>query len=128
MKNINQKKGFLLIEAAFFIVILGICLPSLLNLFNNVLSSSSAVEKMNTATMLAESKIEMISGTRFSEIVAEGVTAFVGDFSDYSYQVALGNCPDYAVQDECVLIDVIVSHAQIPDVTLTSIASNYNEW
>lgn len=85
-----MKKGFSLLELVMTIVIAGIIIFPLLNVFINAAAKNPTLEALGVALHLAEAKMESVSNKTFASITAEGVTPFVGGaFSGYNSEVIM---------------------------------------
>jgi prepilin-type N-terminal cleavage/methylation domain-containing protein len=84
-----MKKGFTLIELVMAIVIAGIIVVPLLNIFINVSTKNPTLEPLGIALHLAEGKMESLINKEFGNITAESLTPFGADFSDYNSEVII---------------------------------------
>lgn len=117
-----------MIELIIAIVVLSIAIGTLGNVLANMTTQAVLPRSLNTSTHLAEQELERVSGLRFSAVANEGPTSYTGNFSDYSYQVAVSAVPATLATDPAQAqykqVAVTVSHATGGSVTLTTVVTN----
>jgi len=86
-----MKKGFTLIEMVMTIVIGSIAVYSVIMIFVNTTSRNAQVDNLSIAVNLASSKIEQVSNKEYLNISSEALTAFTGQFTNFSSQVLATN-------------------------------------
>lgn len=112
-----MKKGFTLIELVMAIVIAGVIVVPLLNVFINTSTGNPSLEALNTALHLAEAKMESVSNKDFASIVSEGTAPFGGDFSAYNSEVVM----HYVASSEIeTFVDPVVTDYKWVKVKITS--------
>ena len=87
MKSFSSRSGFSLIEAVLAIVLLGASFLGLSLLLSNTTVHNIDLDISNTAILLARDTMVETKAQKFDDIDDVSITAFGGDFSDYSYQV-----------------------------------------
>ena len=111
------KSGFTLIEIVMAIVIAGIVLIPLLNIFMTVPAKNPKLDAFIMAVELADGKMETVCNQTFSSIVAQPVTAVGGNFPDFSSQVVV----NYVASTEPnVSVDPTVTEYKKIQVLVTS--------
>ena len=129
----HKNKGYLLVERAISIVILGICLPLFVSSYFHALINFNYGETVNTAVFLAEAQIERITSLRFQDVICAAPFTCPGGQGQYQCQVVVSTAAPTGMTGwdptKCKQVQVIVSHPNLPNsITLTSIVSRYNEW
>lgn len=128
-----KKNGFTLIELIMAVVILGIVVLSVLNIFININFKNPKLEAVSTSLYLASAKLEEISNRNFNSITSESLTSFLGDFSDYNYSVQAAYVASQEIEEVSLTptsykwIKVFVSSYSLGSLevsTLVSDASN----
>ena len=133
-KFLRNKSGFTFIEVLIAIVILAVALPPLLITMMTVVMESNVNAISDQASFLAERELERILSYRFDAVVDEGPTAYTGNYSDYSYEVAVSA---FTVSDpaaitnvcgfdtsQCKKIQITITNTNGANVYLTTIATN----
>ena len=124
----SSQKGFNLIEVIIVILVLSLAVGTLLISFSGVVQMSVTPELLDRSVELAERELERVSGLRFSSVVNDGPVSYAGDFSDYSYQIAVSPVPAALAADPGMLqykqVQVTVTHASAGSVTLSTVVTN----
>ncbi|MFA5839422.1 MAG: prepilin-type N-terminal cleavage/methylation domain-containing protein [Candidatus Margulisiibacteriota bacterium] len=85
------RDGFTLIELVMTIVIGSIAVYSVIMIFVNTTSRNAQVDNLSIAVHLASSKIEQVSNKAYLNVSSEALSAFTGQFSNFSSQVLVTN-------------------------------------
>jgi prepilin-type N-terminal cleavage/methylation domain-containing protein len=86
-----KRKGMTLVEIVMTIVIGGIVFASLMKVFTNITDRSVNLELVGIGQMLVASKLEEVCGRSFDGVSSESLTAFGGDFTDFSSTLEVFN-------------------------------------
>lgn len=133
MKN---NKGLTIIEIIIILAIIGATIPPLLVAFSNVVAKGADAKTVMVATNLAEEKMEEILGNSdFDSIISVDITPFIGDFSDYNYQVVVNFVDESAIDTplppgspptDLKRVQVIITKTGLAgfNITLTSVITN----
>jgi Tfp pilus assembly protein PilV len=125
MKN----KGFTFIELIMIIVIVGIAVVPLIQMFTTSLKGSADAESNSIALELAQDKMEETKQLSFAAIASTSGT-FASPFTAYSYQVTVGyvdqNFNNSGSPTNYKKVEVKVIHTSGTSTTLTTVVSNHS--
>ena len=134
MKQLIQKEhGFTLLEIILVIVVIGIAIPPVLSLFTQNLTDSIESEVYTKANLHAMERMDEILGDKravddgygWSYILQSGQYPNDTPESGYTRSVSIDTTGNSFGGVTYALIQVIVSHANINNVVLTSWATDY---
>ncbi len=134
MKQLIQKEhGFTLLEVILVIVVIGIAIPPVLTLFTQNLTDSTESEAYTKASLHAIERMEEILGDKravddgygWSYILQSGQYPNDTPESGYTRSVSIDTTGNSFGGVTYALIQVIVSHANINNVVLTTWATDY---
>lgn len=124
-------KGFTLVETIIAIVVIGVVFLGLLAIFTGVFTNAARDEIVTIATGLAKGEIERVTSLSFSNILdqhRDSPVSFVGDFSNYSWQVRVDAVPSAIANDPGMAnykqVEARVTNALIGDINLKTIVTN----
>lgn len=127
MKN---KKGFTLIETVIFIVLMGIIMTPVGLLISNLVVQNSKSQIWATVISLAEGEMERVTGTRFSAVGDEAVSAFASPFTSFTKEVVVdyvnANNLDTSVvgPTDYKRVQIKVTHPLSGTVSIVTLVSN----
>ena len=125
----KREKGFTFIELIMVILIVGIAIIPLIQMFTTSLKGSADTEATSIALELAQDKMEETKQLGFAAIASTSGT-FASPFTAYSYQVTMsyvdsglsssGSPTDYKK------VEIKVTHTSGTSTTLTTVVSNHS--
>ena len=125
MKN----KGFTFIELIMIIVIVGVAVVPLIQMFTTSLKGSADAEVTSIALELAQDKMEETKQLSFAATSSTSGT-FASPFTAYSYQVTVGyvdqNFNNSGSPTNYKKVEVKVIHTSGTSTTLTTVVSNHS--
>ncbi|MFC1540482.1 prepilin-type N-terminal cleavage/methylation domain-containing protein [Candidatus Margulisiibacteriota bacterium] len=127
-----RSRGFTLVEVIISVVVLGIVMYSLVTIFISSGFKGVNVERYTIGQTLAENKLEEAMVQDYGDVSDEAETAFGGDLSGYTYEIAMayvsGEALDTPVGTDqgYKRVRVSIRHAQLTSpVILESIKADY---
>lgn len=124
-----KDSGFTFIELILIIVIVGIAIIPLVQIFTTSLKGGAEAEANTIALELAQEKMEEIRELSFST-VSNSSGSFKIPFTSYSYQVTVsyvdGNFSTSAPATNYKKVEVRVTHTSGVSSTLTTVISNHS--
>ncbi|MFC1646447.1 type II secretion system protein [Candidatus Omnitrophota bacterium] len=119
----SSNSGFTIVELVAVIVVLGIALAPFGVMFSHVMIKHAQVEAIQIASVLAEVKMEEVTGTRFLAIDDEVPTAFE-DFPNYTYEIIVTTISGESTTDEYKQVEVQVVNSLVDvNVNLVTIVT-----
>ena len=98
-----RKKGFTLIELIITVLVVSIAVYTLLIIIFTATTNTVQLDTMTTGLHLAKGRLEEVSSQAYSNITAESLSAFGGDFADFNSEVAV-----FFVSGEALDVPVVV--------------------
>ncbi len=89
MINIENNKGFTLIEVLVAMVILSVGLLGTAALITGIINGNKVSNRITTATVLAQDKMEEIKGLDYSSVVSEPKSSLPSPYDQYERQVTV---------------------------------------
>ncbi|MCX5884759.1 MAG: prepilin-type N-terminal cleavage/methylation domain-containing protein [Proteobacteria bacterium] len=125
----KKAKGFTFIELIMIIVIVGIAVVPLIQMFTTSLKGSADTEATSIALELAQDKMEETKQLGFAATSSPSVT-FASPFTAYSYQVTVSyvdqNFEASVPATNYKKVEVKVTHSSGTSTTLTTVVSNHS--
>jgi prepilin-type N-terminal cleavage/methylation domain-containing protein len=127
---LSDSKGYSLIEIIMVVLILGIAIPPIVNIFSQNLTNNVNSEIYTKANYFAEKKIEQILADKrsnsYSYIVAQG--RYQNDTPETGFTRTIGIDDTNKIINGIPYAEIIVtvSHSNINNVVLTSWVTNYD--
>jgi len=126
----KKAKGFTFIELIMIIVIVGIAVVPLIQMFTTSLKGSADTEATSIALELAQDKMEETKQLGFGGISSTSGT-FSSPFTAYSYQVTVSYVNDTFTDSggsptNYKKVEVKVTHSSGTSTTLTTVVSNHS--
>ena len=125
----KQGKDFTFIELIMIIVIVGIAVVPLIQMFTTSLKGSADAEATSIALELAQDKMEETKQLSFGSISSSSGT-FSAPFTDYSYQVTMSyldqNFNNSGSPTNYKKVVVAVTHSSGTSTTLTTVMANHS--
>lgn len=88
-QHIENNKGFTLIEVLVAMVILSVGLLGTAALITGIINGNKVSNRITTATVLAQDKMEEIKGLDYSSIVSEPKSSLPPPYDQYERQVTV---------------------------------------
>jgi len=124
-----KAKGFTFIELIMVILIVGIAVVPLIQMFTTSLKGSADTEATSIALELAQDKMEETKQLGFAATSSTSGT-FASPFTAYSYQVTVGyvdqNFNNSGSPTNYKKVEVKVIHTSGTSTTLTTVVSNHS--
>lgn len=126
----SEYSGITIVELVIFIIIIGIIAAPLAVVIANAMRNTVIPEYYTIASALARREIERTTNKRFSAIADEGPTDYTGNFSAYSYQIAVDYVQPGALNTPVVgptdykRIKVTIRRAGFEDVGIVTLSTN----
>jgi len=124
-----KDKGFTFIELIMVILIVGIAVVPLIQMFTTSLKGSADTEATSVALELAQDKMEETKQLGFAATSSTSGT-FASPFTVYSYQVTVGyvdqNFNNSGSPTNYKKVEVKVIHTSGTSTTLTTVVSNHS--
>jgi len=125
----KKANGFTFIELIMVILIVGIAIIPLIQMYTTSLKGSADAELDTVALELAQEKMEETRQLSFGSVSSSSGT-FAAPFAAYSYQVTVG----YVDQDfntsgsptEYKKVEIKVTHSSGTSTTLTTVMANHS--
>jgi type IV pilus assembly protein PilV len=89
MINIENNKGFTLIEVLVAMVILSVGLLGTAALITGIINGNKVSNRITTATVLGQDKMEEIKGLDYSSVVSEPKSSLPSPYDQYERQVTV---------------------------------------
>ena len=125
----KKAKGFTFIELIMIIVIVGIAVVPLIQMFTTSLKGSADAESNSIALELAQDKMEETKQLGFAATSSTSGT-FASPFTAYSYQVTVSYVDqNFAASGSATnykKVEVKVTHTSGTSTTLTTVVSNHS--
>ena len=125
----KKAKGFTFIELIMIIMIVGIAIIPLIQMFTTSLKGSADTEATSIALELAQDKMEETKQLGFTAIASTS-GSFASPFTAYSYQVTVSYVDQYFAASGSATnykkIEVKVTHSSGTGTTLTTVVSNHS--
>jgi Tfp pilus assembly protein PilE len=125
----KRERGFTFIELIMIIVIVGIAVVPLIQMFTTSLKGSADTEATSIAIELAQDKMEETKQLGFAATSSTSGT-FASPFTAYSYQVTVGyadqNFNNSGSPTNYKKVEVKVTHTSGTSTTLTTVVSNHS--
>lgn len=131
IKKLQNNRGYTLIEVILIVVVLGIAIPSMMQLISSVLVDSHQSEIVSQATIYAQEKLETILADKanpdrgYAWIITPGNYPDDVPASGFTRSVSVETTGMSQNGIPYALVRVTVSHATIPDLTITTWLTDY---
>jgi len=132
-KSLTNQRGYSLIEIIMVIIIVAIAIPPLLSLLSSVLVDSHDSEVLTQAVTFAQEKMEEIiadkkaddGGRGYDWVVTPGRYPSDEPATGYTRSVHIDTTNKKYDNVRYALVEVTVTHADMPDVVLTTWLTKY---